>query len=99
MKKITMILATELLLAATAQAQTEQSKTSFSIRAGANFQNFNGESADGTKHEYKMATKWHIGVEADVPVGTDFYFRPGLVFNNKGAQQSETIMGEKLEVK
>jgi hypothetical protein len=96
MKKITMILASGILLAATAQAQ---SKTSFSVRAGVNLQNLNGEDENGTKHEYKMATKWHIGVEADVPVGTDFYFRPGLVFNNKGAQQSETIMGEKFEMK
>src|SRR5688572_11219736 len=84
MKKITMILASGILLAATAQAQTKDAaRTSFSIRAGANFQNLNGEEADGTKLEYKMATKWHIGVEADIPVGTDFYLRPGLIFNNK----------------
>src|SRR5687767_8010241 len=98
MKKITMILASGLLLAATAQAQT-QSKTSFAVRAGVNFHNLNGEEADGTKYDYKMATKWHIGVEADVPVGTDFYFRAGVVFNNKGAQQSEPILGEKFELK
>jgi hypothetical protein len=94
MKKITMILASGLILAASAQAQT-----SFSIRAGVNFQNLNGEDESGTKHEFKMATKWHVGVEADVPVGTDFYFRPGLIFNNKGAKQSETILGEKYEIK
>ena len=94
MKKITMILASGLLLAATAHAQT-----SFSIRAGANFQNLNGEDENGTKHEFKMATKWHVGVEADVPVGTDFYFRPGLILNNKGAKMTETILGEKYEMK
>jgi hypothetical protein len=100
MKKITMILASGILLAATAQAQTtDKTRTTYSIRAGVNFQNLNGEDANGEKYDYKMATKWHIGVEADVPVGTDFYFRPGLIFNNKGAKQSETIMGEKLEMK
>lgn len=99
MKKITMIAAAGMFLAVTAQAQSvSKSVTSFSIRAGANWQNLNGE-AGGQDLDYQMATKWHVGVEADIPVGTDFYFRPGLVFNNKGAKYSETVLGTKYDAK
>lgn len=84
---------TAILLASYTNAQT-----SFAIRAGVNWQNINGEEQDGTKLDYKMATKFHVGLQADIPVATDFYFQPGLIFTTKGARLEETIVGENFKV-
>lgn len=62
-----------------------QTKTSFSIRAGINFQNINGEDMLGKDLDWKLKTGFHIGAEADVPIATDFYIRPGVLFSTKGA--------------
>ena len=100
MKKITIIIASGILMAAAAQAQTvTESRTTYSIRAGANYQNLNGEKANGDKYENQMALKWHAGVEVDIPVGTDLYVRPGLIYTNKGAKYEETAGGFKIEGK
>lgn len=94
MKKVLMLIATATLLAAYTHAQT-----TFAIRAGVNFQNINGEEEDGTKLDNKMATKFHAGVQADFPLGTDFFFQPGLIFTTKGAKAEETFLGETLTSK
>jgi len=62
-----------------------QTKTSFSIRAGVNFQNINGEDMLGDDLDWKLKTGFHIGAEADVPIATDFFIRPGVLFSTKGA--------------
>ena len=84
-----MLISTVTLLATYTFAQT-----SFGIRAGVNFQNINGEDEAGDKLDNKMATKFHVGVQADIPVGTDFYFQPGLLFNNKGSKLNYNGMVE-----
>ena len=63
-----------------------QSKTSFGIRAGVNFQNLNGKDNDGDKLENKLKTGFNIGANAEIPVGIDFYVQPGLLFSTKGAK-------------
>ena len=63
-----------------------QSKTSFGIRAGVNFQNLNGKDAEGDKLENKLKTGFNAGVNAEIPVGIDFYLQPGLLFSTKGAK-------------
>jgi len=63
-----------------------QSKTTFGIRAGANFQNLNGKYANGDKLDNKLKTGFNAGVNAEIPVGIDFYLQPGLLFSTKGAK-------------
>jgi len=67
-----------------------QTKTSFGIRAGVNFQNLNGKDADGDKLENKLKTGFNAGVNAEIPVGIDFYLQPGLLFSTKGAKLGES---------
>lgn len=63
-----------------------QSKTTFGIRAGVNFQNLNGKTEDGDKIDGKLKTGFNAGVNAEIPVGIDFYVQPGLLFSTKGAK-------------
>lgn len=72
------------------------SQTSFAIRGGINWQNLNGKDESGASTDYKLATKWHVGIQANVPVATDFYFQPGLIFNNKGAKAAQTFLGQQV---
>ena len=77
-----------LLIAATilCSAMFAQSKTTFGIRAGVNFQNLNGKDDSGDDLDYKLKTGFHAGVNAEIPVGIDFYVQPGLLFSTKGAK-------------
>ena len=63
-----------------------QSKTTFGIRAGVNFQNLNGKDEAGDKLDYKLKTGFNAGLNAEIPVGIDFYLQPGLLFSTKGAK-------------
>lgn len=66
-----------------------QDKTTFGIRAGVNFQNINGEDADGDDLDFGMKTGFNIGVNAEIPVATDFYVQPGVLFSTKGAKDKD----------
>jgi len=72
-----------LLINATALAQ---SKATYGIRAGVNFQNLNGKDNDGHNLDNKLKTGFNAGVNAEIPVGIDFYLQPGLLFSTKGAK-------------
>ena len=63
-----------------------QSKTTFGIRGGINFQNLNGKDEEGNKLDNKLKTGFNAGVNAEIPVGIDFYVQPGLLFSTKGAK-------------
>ena len=63
-----------------------QSKTSFGIRAGVNFQNLNGKDGNDVKLENKLKIGFNVGVNAEIPVGIDFYLQPGLLISTKGAK-------------
>lgn len=60
-------------------------QTSFGIRAGVNFQNLNGKLSNGDDRENDLKTGFHVGVNAEIPVGIDFYIQPGVLFSTKGA--------------
>jgi Outer membrane protein beta-barrel domain len=62
-----------------------QTKTTFGIRGGINFYNINGKDASGDKLENKIKTGFNAGVNAEIPVGIDFYLQPGVLFTTKGA--------------
>ena len=74
-------------LAATALSLTSkaQDKTTFGVRAGVNFTNLNGEIGNQDL-DWDIKTGFNIGVNAEVPVATDFYLQPGLLFSTKGAK-------------
>lgn len=84
MKTKTLVIAVTAILFST--AIYAQSATTFGIRAGVNFQNLNGDDAGGNKLENKLKTGFHAGVNAEIPVGIDFFVQPGVLFSTKGAK-------------
>jgi len=78
-----------LALATTALVVNAKAQTTFGIRAGVNFQNINGEDPNGDDLENKIKTGFNIGVNAEIPVATDFYLQPGVLFTTKGAKDKD----------
>ncbi|MEJ7737283.1 MAG: porin family protein [Chitinophagaceae bacterium] len=72
--------------------------TSFGIRAGVNFQNLNGKNSNGDKLENDLKPGFHVGVNADIPVATDFYIQPGVLFSTKGAKVPSTTNESKINL-
>lgn len=60
-------------------AVSAQQKTSFGIRGGVNFQNINGDDASGSSLDNKLKVGFLAGVNAEIPVGIDFYLQPGVL--------------------
>jgi hypothetical protein len=102
MKKSILLAAATALLGFFGQAQTqtvEVGRTTFGVRAGINFQNINGEYENGDKIKNDLVTRFHLGVNAEIPVAPDFYFQPGLLFTTKGTKGSDQFLGQSLEGK
>ncbi len=57
---------------------------SFGIYGGVNFQNLNGSDISGTKLKNTMVTKFHLGINEQIPVAPDFYVQIGLQYIGKG---------------
>lgn len=70
-----------------------QSKMSFGVLGGVNFQNLNGKYSNGDKMENDMLLGYHAGVNIQIPIAPEFYFQPGLLFSTKGAKGSYTFLG------
>jgi hypothetical protein len=66
-----------------------QNSTAFAILGGVNFQNLNGKTYLGSKLENDMIIGYHAGVNAQIPIASEFYFQPGLLFSTKGAKNTE----------
>jgi hypothetical protein len=78
-----------ILSAPVALAQnTEKGKMSFGILGGVNFQNLTGKDNSGDKLTNDMIIGFHGGINIQIPVATDFYFQPGLLFSTKGAKNT-----------
>lgn len=73
-----------------------QDAITFGIRAGVNFQNINGKDDSGDQLDNNLITGFHAGVNMEIPVGTDIYFQPGLLYSMKGGEQEITILGERF---
>jgi len=71
-------------------AVSAQSKTSFGVRAGINFQNITGDDALGNSMDNKLKVGFLAGVNAEIPVGIDFYLQPGVTYAVKGAKANGT---------
>ena len=79
----------------TANTVKAQSKTTFGVRAGVNFQNINGKDYDGNKLTNNLIPGFHIGANAEIPLVTEFYIQPGLLFSTKGAKMDINDNGNK----
>lgn len=82
-----------LLLSASFMIAQENSKISFAVLGGANFNNLNGKAFNGDKLENDMLLGFHAGVNVLIPIVPEFYFQPGLLFATKGAKNSSDILG------
>ena len=102
MKKRIGLIAAIVLIAIFSQAQQNKSRaggTGFGLRAGVNFQNINGKDENGEKLENDILTGFNIGINAEIPVGIDFYFQPGLLYTIKGAKSEDVILGQTINGK
>ena len=91
------LIAALVLSAIFSQAQEKTSTTggtSFGLRGGVNFQNINGKDENDDKVENDILTGFNIGINAEIPVGVDFYFQPGLLYTIKGAKSKDVILGQ-----
>jgi len=77
------------LIIAGFSVQAQDSGASFGILGGVNLYNLTGEDDNGDKLENKLSPGFHLGVNVMIPVATDFYFHPGLLFSGKGAKNTE----------
>jgi hypothetical protein len=82
-----------------AQQKVNLRGTSFGLRGGVNFQNINGKDENGDKLENDILTGFNIGINAEIPVGIDFYFQPGLLYTRKGAKSEDVIFGQTINGK
>jgi len=83
-----LMVASAIALTVMASAQTTEG-TSFGFKAGVNFQNLTGKDVNGDKLDNKLKTGLALGVNAQIPVATDFYIQPGVEFNQKGAKSND----------
>ncbi|NDP19905.1 MAG: PorT family protein [Paludibacter sp.] len=81
------------LLSASFTIAQEQSKISFAILGGVNFQNLNGIAYSGDKLNNDMLLGYHAGVNVQIAIAPEFYFQPGLMYATKGAKN--TIISDK----
>jgi hypothetical protein len=58
----------------------------FGIRAGVNFQNMTGKDDDGDKLDNKLSTKFSAGLNYEIPIATDYFVQPGVMYYMKGAK-------------
>jgi hypothetical protein len=86
--KIAIVTTLAFLITANVFAQT--SGVSFGVRAGVNFQNLTGKYSNGDKFTNKLIPGFNIGANAEIPIATDFYIQPGLLFSTKGAKWKES---------
>ena len=75
-----------LAFSATIAAAQDNPKTSFAIIGGLNLQNMTGKAYNGDKLNNDLLLGYHVGINAQIPVASKFYFQPGLLYSTKGAK-------------
>lgn len=65
-------------------------QTKAGIRAGLNYSNVAMENEDGHKNATKTVPGFHIGLAVDIPVFTNFYLQPGMLYSKKGFKQTDS---------
>jgi hypothetical protein len=77
---------------------TVNSRTSFGLLGGINFQNFNGKDNSGNNLDNDLIVGYHAGVNIQVPLVPEFYFQPGLLFSVKGSQNDFGLLTGKYRL-
>lgn len=81
-----------------AQQSGEQSKVSFGLLGGINFQNMTGKDASGDDLNNDMVIGYHVGANIQIQIVPEFYFQPGLMFTTKGAKNSSGLITETIKL-
>lgn len=76
------------LMILTLTVTNAQTKTTFGLRGGVNFYNITGKNGTGDKLDSKVKPGFNLGVNAEVPIGIDFYIQPGVLYTTKGANDA-----------
>ena len=84
--KTKIVIVTALAFLVTANVFAQNNGISFGARAGINFHNLNGKDENGDKLSNKLIPGFNIGANVEIPVATDFYLQPGVLFTTKGAK-------------
>lgn len=99
MKKWIIISIVSIILPSLMIAQSsDNQKTSFAILGGVNFQNLTGNDFNSNKITSSGILGFHGGVKAMIPIATEFYFQPGLLFSTKGSEFTEGIVSRKINL-
>lgn len=61
-------------------------QTTFGVRAGVNLTNVYGKDMNGVKMSNNLIPGFNVGVNAEIPLATEFYLQPGVLFTTKGAE-------------
>lgn len=89
MKTKALLLALSVTTCALGAKAQETPGTTFGIRAGVNFQNINGKDVFDEKLDNKIKTGFNVGVNAEIPIASEFYLQPGVLFTTKGAKSKD----------
>lgn len=76
--------------AATAQ---NNSKVSFGLRGGFDYQNINGKNQNGDKLKFDMVPRFNVGAVIEIPLADQFFIQPALLYSTKGAQAKNSYLG------
>lgn len=90
------------LLILMASVNIANAQINVNVKAGLNFSNVTFEEASGDRQETQFILGWRIGLSVDVPVGSEFYIQPGLLYSRKGFTQEDSWYagsGNKFTVK
>jgi len=86
------------LLSASFAIAQDNTKTSFAILGGVNYQNLNGKDDSGDNLKNDMILGFHGGVNIQIPIAPEFYFQPGLMYVTKGAKNTEGIINTTIKL-
>lgn len=89
MKTKALLLALSVSVFALSAKAQETPGTTFGVRAGVNFQNINGKDFLDKKLDNKIKTGFNVGVNAEIPIASEFYLQPGVLFTTKGAKSKD----------
>ena len=102
-KKILFLTALTALAAGQIMAQTNEptatttigdSRLSWGIRAGVDWNNINGKYENGTKMKNDLLTGFHAGVNVEMPIAPEFYLQPGVLFRTSGSKLDNNALNQ-----
>lgn len=69
------------------------SKVSFGLRGGFDYQNINGTDQNGGKLTFDMVPRFHVGLVIEIPVANEFFVQPALLYTTKGTLAKNDYLG------